>query len=73
MLRKIFKKNKITNPIIGSLIRAAWKSLANLQAIHLNLPELQERYKNWRLRGKERGQQNLAGGQTMDQVALTLP
>lgn len=37
------KGGKKANSTIWSLIKAAWKSLANLQAIHLNLPKLQER------------------------------
>lgn len=42
-VKENIKKKKKANPIIWSLIKAAWKSLANLQAIHLNRPKLQDR------------------------------
>lgn len=60
---------KRNGPIIGSLIKEAWKRLVHLQTIHLNLPTLHTNLEGER---ESTAREILASFQALDQVDLTL-
>lgn len=56
---------KRNGPIIGSLIKEAWKRLVHLQTIHLNLPT---RHTNLEGDRESTARETLASFQALDQV-----